>query len=105
MYDCIGESSTQGRDRRSHSARVFKEITCRARGAGRRSYLPITSRDGNDAIGREILENCIEKNFHVSNMKRPVTSYFRKRHGCNFQIENQSKINKSTRWIPWLHRR
>jgi hypothetical protein len=41
--------------------------------------------DGSEAKGREIFENCIEKNFHVSNMKRPATAYFRNRCGCNFR--------------------
>ena len=46
-----------------------------------------------DEIGGKILENCIEKNFHVSNMKSGLTRSVRVR--CNLKRDtSSSKVNK-----------
>jgi len=49
--------------------------------------LRYTRRDGNDAIGHEIIENCIEKNFHVLTHMRAVRNGTFPFHcGCNFDL-------------------
>jgi hypothetical protein len=51
---------------------------------------------------RSIFENCIEKNFHVSNMKRGPHRDFRPRADA---ISRSTKKVRAHRWIPWHHRR
>src|ERR1700736_1067561 len=52
------------------------------------------------------LENCIEKNFHVPNMRAgPCASM-----DCNFKncVPNRTRLSKyirAHRWIPWHDRR
>ena len=73
--DCV-RVPLKARFASSLAAGVFKDIASRALGSEPPPFTQVNKAIHDDAIGREILENCIEKNFHVSNMKRSVTSYF-----------------------------
>ena len=66
MYDCVVRVPLKARLRHLFSAPVFKEIASRAQGSLRPRFTLVNKAENNAAIGREILENCIEKNFHVS---------------------------------------
>ncbi len=74
----------QSHDRRDNA--VFKDIAAKVEEPGTEIISTIMRSPSDDEIGGKILENCIEKNFHVlSHMKAVRNGTFPFHCGCNFK--------------------